>query len=161
MKKEGKNLNELDFTNDEDFEYYLDNILDEPEAVERNASDNLKQKQTTKETPKTMETELKELITKLEKTIEGNRNELKREFSAETLKKINNDLAELEKLKETHRYETQLREKYFKMFDGKMTESDFMRLWESSLRDEALKADTMEKQNALNLAKRHSIYKTW
>jgi hypothetical protein len=156
MTTESKTLtiDEIDFTDDKQFQYYLDHFSDGSDTSSEKSEEQQQRQMTA-------EDKIKDEITTLEKSVEEKRAKLRQEFSVEILRQINTEASQIDKLKETLRYETELREKYRKLFADKTTDADFSRLWETKLRDEALIADAKAKETSIRSASRHSVYRNW
>ena len=159
MTTENKTLtiDQINFTDDEQFQYYLNHLSDDSDAPSESSSEKTEQQQK----QLTPEEKIKDEIMALEESLEKNRAKLKEEFSAETLRQIQSESRQIDKLNETLRYETELREKYRKLFADKTTDADFSRLWETKLRDEALIADAKAKETIVRSLARHSVYRNW
>jgi hypothetical protein len=153
MTTENKTLttDQISFTDDEQFQYYLDHLLDDSEDESDASSEQTKQV--------TPEEKIKDGITVLEKSLEKSRAELRREFSVETFRQIQSESKQLDTLKQDLKYETELREKYRKLL-GNTTDEDFSRLWETKLRDKVVMEDAREKEKAARTTSRHSLYRS-
>lgn len=99
-------------------------------------------------------------IRQLESEVEDTRNELQNGIKKELITEINNKTAEIAVLKTKLRFETQLKEKYWKSFKesrykSKITVENFSRLWNEKLRDEAMKIIIKQEKAEYRLTAKH------
>jgi hypothetical protein len=108
------------------------------------------------------EKQIASAIKRLENEANAKRVEMKQTgISAELFREINGKVAEIKELKLKLFQEQEMKRRVFRQYQDRMTETDFQRLWNQSLRDSTIVAEIEGRKNEVASAAKHPIYAKW
>jgi hypothetical protein len=110
----------------------------------------------------TAEKQIGESIKRLEKEANAKRGEMREAgITAEAMREINGKVEEIKELKLKLFHEQETRRRAWWQYQNRMTEPDFQRLWNQSLRDSTIISEIEGRKTEVSSAAKHPIYAKW